>query len=76
VVTGDRLALGSASNVATGSNVLASDIFCHVTLEKPELGFDLRFRAFIRCAQTNSYAHHVEGIDATNVGFRYAAAQT
>jgi hypothetical protein len=30
----------------------------------------------INGAQTNSYAYHVEGIDSTNFGFPYAAAQT
>ena len=30
----------------------------------------------INGAQTNSYAYHVEGMDATNFGFPYAAAQT
>ena len=30
----------------------------------------------INGAQTNSYAYHVEGMDATNAGFPYAAAQT
>ena len=30
----------------------------------------------INGAQTNSYAYHVEGLDSTNFGFPYAAAQT
>jgi len=30
----------------------------------------------INGAQTNSYAYHVEGMDSTNAGFPYAAAQT
>jgi hypothetical protein len=30
----------------------------------------------INGAQTNSYAYHVEGLDSTNAGFPYAAAQT
>jgi hypothetical protein len=74
VSTLDSLPMLSTGSAAAGSSGIRNPN--NVLNVIPGVYYVPNSQVKINGAQTNSYAFHVEGMDATNAGFPYAAAQT
>ena len=74
VQTLDTLPILSTGSAAAGSSGIRNPN--NVLDVVPGVYYVPNSEVKINGAETNSYAYHVEGMDATNFGFPYAAAQT
>ncbi|HWF11170.1 MAG TPA: TonB-dependent receptor [Bryobacteraceae bacterium] len=74
VSTLDTLPILSTGSAASGSSGIRNPN--NVLNVVPGVYYVPNSQVKINGAQTNSYAYHVDGMDSTNVGFPYAAAQT
>ncbi|HEX4277999.1 MAG TPA: TonB-dependent receptor [Bryobacteraceae bacterium] len=74
VSTLDTLPILSTGSAASGSSGIRNPN--NVLNVIPGVYYVPNSQVKINGAQTNSYAYHVEGMDSTNAGFPYAAAQT
>jgi len=74
VSTLDTLPMLSTGSAAAGSSGIRNPN--NVLSVVPGVYYVPNSQVKINGAQTNSYAYHVEGMDSTNAGFPYAAAQT
>ncbi len=74
VSTLDTLPILSTGSAASGSSGIRNPN--NVLNVVPGVYYVPNSQVKINGAQTNSYAYHVEGMDSTNAGFPYAAAQT
>jgi len=74
VGTLDTLPMLSTGSAASGSSGIRNPN--NVLNVVPGVYYVPNSQVKINGAQTNSYAYHVEGMDSTNAGFPYAAAQT
>lgn len=74
VSTLDTLPMLSTGSAASGSSGIRNPN--NVLDVVPGVYYVPNSQVKINGAQTNSYAYHVEGMDSTNAGFPYAAAQT
>jgi hypothetical protein len=74
VSTLDTLPILSTGSAAAGSSGIRNPN--NVLNVVPGVYYVPNSQVKINGAQTNSYAYHVEGMDSTNAGFPYAAAQT
>jgi hypothetical protein len=74
VSTLDTLPMLSTGSAAAGSSGIRNPN--NVLNVVPGVYYVPNSQVKINGAQTNSYAYHVEGMDSTNAGFPYAAAQT
>ena len=70
----DTLPMLSAGSAAAGSSGIRNPN--NVLNVVPGVYYVPNSQVKINGAQSNSYAYHVEGMDSTNAGFPYAAAQT
>jgi len=74
VQTLDQLPMLSVGSAAAGSSGIRNPN--NVLNVVPGVYYVPNSQVKINGAQTNSYAYRVEGMDSTNIGFPYAAAQT
>jgi Carboxypeptidase regulatory-like domain/TonB dependent receptor len=74
VQTLDSLPMMATGSAASGSSGIRNPN--NVLDVVPGVYYVPNSQVKINGAQTNSYAYHVEGMDSTNAGFPYAAAQT
>ncbi|MBV9746640.1 MAG: TonB-dependent receptor [Acidobacteriia bacterium] len=74
VSTLDQLPMLSVGSAAAGSSGIRNPN--NVLNVVPGVYYVPNSQIRINGAQTNSYAYRVEGMDSTNIGFPYAAAQT